>query len=173
VDSDKDKKDGHPGSVSRRSMIRRCAVALPAVLTLPSGAALANYSNGYIREAMNDPVDDKDRHLCVDLETVDPVQDKSGFVNLGAPPSADIYAIPTNREYRLEKNNGANVEIKSGADLCYEGNRDGAGYWYRDDTLDQWVNVQVPENGGFMVTERSLNSFAAAILTGDITIKQI
>lgn len=173
MDPHNDKKNGKPSPVSRRAMIRGAATALPAVLTLRSGAALANFSNGYIREALNNPVDSQDRHLCVDLGTVDPVQDRAGFVNLGDPPSADIYAIPTDREYRTEKNNGAQSEVKTAAELCYDGNREGEGYWYQDQTLDEWVNVQVPAEGGFMVTEHSLNSFAAAILSQDIKIKEI
>lgn len=157
-------RDKDPAPVSRRILLRGAAAAVPTILTLHSGAALARTSNciSLAREAAPDGLN---RNLCVDLVTPPnpPTLVDGNLYDLGEPPAAKVTAIPVDREYRTEANNGANSTVKTPGDMCESGGT----YWYKDDS-DKWTEAQVPR--GMMASATALGSFTGP---GSISIREI
>ncbi len=86
-----------PVSVSRRRLVRGAAVALPTILTLNSGAALATSSDLIIRLSPDAAPDGLNRMLCLDTATVEPVG-KSGKLKV-VPGQTTVNAIPVDPPY--------------------------------------------------------------------------
>lgn len=148
--------------VTRRDLLRRAAVSMPAVLTLQSGAALARSSN-LISASTTSYTDDAGRTYCLDVESVYPVDGSRGLYDLGEPPYARIYAI-NDRDYRAAPDSGA--PTISQADFCRSG---GPVYVRATDVkyTDQgWSQMKVPR--GALVSATALSSFAGNIHITDL-----
>lgn len=137
-------------SVSRRALLKGTATAMPAILTLQSGAALARSSN-LISAASSDTRDRLGRALCLDTRSVDSAGGSGDVFDLGPTPSAHITAI-NEREWHVEANRGSD-EIDETA-LCERGGP----AFYRD---HGWHEENVPP--GVIVSATALMSFATSI----------
>ena len=85
--------DGRPASLGRRTLLRRGVVAMPAILTLQSGAALARSSN-LISASSPRSRDRLGRTLCVDSKSVYRADGRRrGVYDLGDPPRAKVNII--------------------------------------------------------------------------------
>lgn len=113
-----------PANVSRRALIKGGVTAMPAILTLHSGAALARSSN-MLAAASQNTTDGMGRTLCVDKNSVVPADDYREVYDLGTPPYAECNVIrgPTERRYFVDKN--MTTQITPGA-MCERG---GKFYW--------------------------------------------
>lgn len=144
--------------VSRRAMLKGSATAMPAILTLQSGAALARSSNLIGTIDYKSP-DRLGRTLCLDLDSVTPASSDGRVFDLRAPPAgpyAEVTAI-NERDYYAEANKGSAPVDES--QIC----RDGITAFYKD---GGWVQIDAP---GGMVSVTALASFAAgSIIVTDL-----
>ena len=147
--------EGRPAPLSRRALIRGGAAAMPVILTLQSGAALARSSN-LIGAASDGTTDALGRKLCLDTNSVIPVGGNSGKYDLGEPPYAQVTAI-NDRDYYHNPNFGPDL---SEARMCQTGQ---ISYYYQD---PDWQQVQVPK--GILVSATALSSFAGSIYITDL-----
>jgi hypothetical protein len=145
-----------PASISRRAMLGRGARAIPAILTLQSGAALAQTSNLVSASAIGTR-DGSGRTLCLDMTSVDSVPDRSNVFDLGDPPYAEVNEI-TERDYRTSNNNGAPTVTED--EMCLN-----AGTYHYKETGQPWQELRL-ENRGVIVSSTALMSF-----TNDISSK--
>ena len=134
---DRVKESGkQPATVSRRALLRGGVTAMPAILTLQSGAALAVTSN-LISASAQGTTDGLGRTMCLDTNSVTHL---SGNVfDLEEPPSAKVTIIP-DRDYRVEDNNKSGGEISEGA-MCES---DATTFYYNE---NGWQPVEVPSRG--------------------------
>ena len=86
-----------PAKLSRRALIKGGAVAMPAILTLHSGAALARSSN-LISASSPQTTDRLGRTLCVSKRSVVPADRYREVYDLGHPPRAEVNISPGPRE---------------------------------------------------------------------------
>ncbi len=150
--------EGRPAPLSRRALIKGGAAAMPVILTLQSGAALARSSN-LIGAASYDALDALGRRLCLDTSSVYLVGGNSEKYDLGEPPYARVTAIPDREYYHTRPNAGVPGRV-SVADMCESSQID---FYY----LDQgWQEVQVPK--GILVSATALSSFAGSIYITDL-----
>ena len=86
--------DIRPASLGRRAILKRGVVAMPAILTLQSGAALARSSN-LISASHPRTTDRRGRTLCIDSRSVYPAGGRRGarVYDLGNPPHAVVNVI--------------------------------------------------------------------------------
>jgi hypothetical protein len=82
-----------PKSVSRRALLRGGVTAMPAILTLHSGAALARSSN-LIGQAPPGTTDEYGRTLCLDTTGLTQVTEYGTVYDLREPPSGVVNVIP-------------------------------------------------------------------------------
>ena len=170
------------GKISRRAMLRGTATAMPAVLSLQSGAALARSSN-LIRTSSEPTTDARGRTLCLDTDSVTPVSGFSTVYDAGHR-KVKVLAI-SERDYRaLPDENARQV---SAAEAC----RTGEPVYHLDETdswLTQWVSgegsssdgslepvyepnwqrMRVTRNGGAYISVSSIAS-----MSGDVIVKVI
>src|SRR6056297_4326102 len=97
-----------PKSISRRSLLKGSVKAMPVVLTLHSGAALARSSN-LISGTVTPHMDDARRTACLDTSSVDPAGSPDLY-DLGERPHARVHMI-NDRDHRIDKNNGSGTSI--------------------------------------------------------------
>ncbi len=168
-------EDQTPQSASRRALLRGAVTAMPVVLTLQSGAALARSSN-MISTSQYATEDRHGRALCLDTESVYPVDGSGHLYDMGDPASAHVYAI-NEREYRTAPDPDAPRMTKE--QVCQSG-RPGyyeSGYeWYGDGDDDddddesryrrRWEHVQVRR--GVLVSATALSSFAGSVRVTDL-----
>lgn len=149
-----------PRSMSRRALLRRGVTAMPAVLTLQSGAALARSSN-MISATTSRPKDAYGRTLCLDENSVDDVDRSLRRMDLGEPAYGRVTAI-RDRDYRTKPRHRA--DRVSEARMC----KSGGTYYYRVKTHDgpRWRKVDVPK--GMLVSATALSSFAGNIVVTDL-----
>ena len=148
--------EGCPAPLSRRALIKGGAAAMPLILTLQSGAALARSSN-LIGATSYDATDALGRTLCLDTSSVYPVGGDTAKYDLGEPPYARVTAI-SDREYHTEPNSG-HTDI-SAAQMCESSQ---IGFYYKD---RGWQQAQVPQ--GILVSAAALSSFAGSIYITDL-----
>ena len=147
--------DGVP-SPSRRRLLKGGATALPSILTLHSGAALARSSNLLSASATYE-VDSLGRTLCVDITSVVPVDDFSQIYDLGDPPHAVINVIRGEAEGRIyyvnkdDRDSGNSVHPGL---MCEQGGQ----YFYKPSS-GPWEVVEVRQ--GFVASSMAASSFAA------------
>lgn len=146
-----------PQSAGRRSLLKGTATALPAILTLQSGAALARSSN-LISTTQYKMPDRQGRTLCLDLDSVDSIRG-SGVADLGPSPSPHIYAI-NERDYHLEANAGsATVDETT---LCHRGGR----AFFQD---RGWQEINMPHRApGGIVSATAIMSFAGSAVVTEL-----
>lgn len=111
-------------SVSRRSLLKGTVSAMPAVLTLQSGAAFARSSN-LISASPHNHKDRWQRTLCLDLKSVYPVDGSRRRFDLGDPAYGRVNAIRERDYYRVTS---YGVRGASEGDMCKRGGT----YYYRE-----------------------------------------
>lgn len=149
-----------PKSAGRRSLLKGTATALPAILTLHSGAALARSSN-LISTTDYKTTDRRGRTLCLDLESVRPVGRRRGQrYDMGVNGHADIYRIPES-DYFVRRRNGKWRPIDESA-FCERG-----GIAARK-VKGQLEKVELPIRRGGMVSLTAVASMAENIIVYDI-----
>jgi hypothetical protein len=150
-----DSRPDRLSSPSRRRLLKGGATALPAILTLHSGAALARSSNLLSASAPYE-VDSMGRTLCVDMNSVVPVDDYSKIYDLGDPPHAVVNVIRGEAEGRLyyvnKDDKDAGSPVHPGL-MCEQGGQ----YWYKP-ASGAWEVVEVPR--GFVASSMAASSFA-------------
>lgn len=150
-------KSDRPESPGRRAMLRGTATAMPVVLTLQSGAALARSSN-LISASHPQTRDRWGRALCLDTNSVYPVGRSGNLYDLGEPASADVGAI-WGREYRVEpKRRSRRIDA---SEMCLRGK---PGY-YKTRRNGRWRKV---ETKGMIVSATALRSFAGRVRITDM-----
>ena len=133
-----DKTETEPVSMGRRALLRRGLTAMPAILTLQSGAALARTSNLVSAAPTGTTIDGYT--YCLDTNSVYPATESGQVYDLGEPPRATVNRI-TPREYHIDSNRGS-AEISEGV-MCEQG-----GVYYYKDTVDGgWKPVELPYRG--------------------------
>ena len=146
-----------PALVSRRALLKRGAISMPAILTLQSGAALARSSN-MISASATGTTDNIGRTLCLDTNSVYPVANSADLYDLGTPAEAtvniisdrDYYLFPESGSKKKKKNKKKKSKKKkmSKATRVTAGNmcEDGGTYWWKP-TSGDWQPVDLPYNG--------------------------
>ena len=149
--------DQLPENLSRRAVIKGGVTAMPAILTLHSGAALARSSN-LISASPPGTTDGMGRTLCVDERSVMPADDYLEIYDLGEPPSANVTIIrgPGEREYFAKEDNSGPVQISPDA-MCERGGR----FYWRGRQKGGWQEVSV--NRGFVVSAGAMASISAHV----------
>lgn len=149
-------------SSSRRALLRGAMGAVPTVLTLHSGAALARSSNlvGVGPEAGPEG----GQYRCLDTETVYKT-DNPNVYDLGDPPMAHVTTIRSDVRYqRLQPAGGSHVlkpgEGVSQATMCREG-----GTFYRN---SGHTSGNVAVKRGVLVSATALASFSGSIRYTDV-----
>jgi hypothetical protein len=158
-----------PSNVSRRALLRGASAALPTVLTLQSGAALAQSSNliGTVKHASK-AIGEGGRVQCLDMASA--VDGTPTKLDLGDRPVLHVQYITQRQYYRPDKSGNAGDPSKPVTieQMCKEGGV----YWYKDGTdrygkirwkatLPGYYNKGVAR--GFLVSATALSSFASAI----------
>lgn len=153
-----------PPSVTRRALLRGASAAVPTILTLQSGAALAQSSNlmGTVQSA-NQAVGEGGNVQCIDMASA--VGGTPQQLDLGQNPQLAMQYIPQ-RTYYLTKSGAAGSksdEIVSIEAMC----RNGGTYWYKDGSgPKEALSVSPagnPVKAGFLVSATALHSFTSAI----------
>lgn len=160
-----------PANASRRALLRGASAALPTILTLHSGAALARSSN------LMGTVDSTSRaksHTgqiqCLDRASA--VDGTPTRLDLGEDPMLHMQYI-TPRNYYRAKSNGREGDLSrpvSIETMC----REGGVFWYREQSGSWWwteVKWKATTPGynnrgvepGFLVSATALSSFASSI----------
>lgn len=142
-------------SAGRRQLLRRAAISVPVIATIPSGAALARSSNLISGSTEAGALDAWDRTLCLDLEHV-VAYEEGGAVDLGEPAYGEVNRI-TDRDYRVEAK-GSAAQIRE-AEMCEQGGT----FYYQE---YGWQEANVPR--GMLVSTTALSSFAGGIVVKDI-----
>ncbi len=164
-----------PKSISRRSILRGAVTTMPVVLTLQSGAALARSSN-LISASRYATKDRRGRTLCLDTESVYPVDGSDHVYDLGEPADAHVFAINEHDHRTAPDRNAPRIteeEIcRSGRPGYYQGDYE----WDEDDDDDddddgdryerRWERVQVRR--GVLVSATALSSFAGSVRVTDL-----
>lgn len=187
--SNPDAPRGAATKVGRRAMLRGAAAAVPTILTLHSGAALARSSN-LLHVADGAPVDAKGRNLCIDESSVKVESGPPKAYDLGEPAHANVTAIPTGRTYyRDTGRDGPTVSpqemCQTGGEFYYKGNpsldaldvpsasdsENSVGFGVRMSADWQkknqgWTKVSVPRGG--LVSATALASFAGRVNVREI-----
>jgi len=134
--------------IARRAIIKGAAGALPTILTLQSGAALARSSN--LIRPVTDAATAKDannRTLCLSQRSVDNVY-QNGQIDLGPSGYGHVTAITERDYYREPHRRAASVTEQ---EMCEEGQ---TVYFRRMG----WRSKQAPQ--GWLVSANNLGSFA-------------
>jgi hypothetical protein len=149
--------NGRPKSFSRRALIKGGVTAMPAILTLQSGAALARSSN-LISEMATESAEFAATHThCVDKGSV--IQDfGDGTYDLGTTRSAHVTNIANDNTYYLSKGQNDPVSPRAMCEMGTSATKDGVFYWKEGDL---WVSSDLNSgNQGFVVSAGAYSSFA-------------
>jgi hypothetical protein len=160
-----------PANASRRALLRGASVALPTILTLHSGAALARSSNlmGTVDSASRAKANNG-QIQCLDRASA--VDGTPARLDLGEQPMLHVQYI-TPRNYYRGKSNGQSGDLSrpvSIETMC----REGGVFWYREQsgswwsTEVKWKQIAQGYNRrgvepGFLVSATALSSFASSI----------
>ncbi|MEM7500467.1 MAG: hypothetical protein AAF417_00430 [Pseudomonadota bacterium] len=118
-------------AMSRRSLLKGGISAMPAVLTLQSGAALARSSNLISVTHRGNHKDHWGRTLCLDTKSVDSVNGSRRVYDLGHPAYGRVAAIRDRQHYGLTPNGIREVDESL---MC----RRGGVYYYRERGRYRW-----------------------------------
>jgi len=150
-------QNGDATARARRALLKGAVGALPMILTLQSGAALARSSNLISASQPGSAKDAEGRMLCMDYRYVDMVVDGDGdsgqsrVADLGSPPYANISAIP--RRMYFDEPEGERIYRR---EICYDG-----GVYSFQKTSGEWAQTgYVPK--GMLVSATALSSFAGS-----------
>ena len=145
--------------LSRRAILSGAGkAAVPAIITLYSGASLARSSN--LIGANPRQGADGDKFRCLDTRSVD-LTEKANVYDLGQDPMAHVTRISTRRRYFRPRTNGApSTQQVSGNTMC----ADGGDFYRQGDNGYRKVTVQ----RGMLVSATALSSFANDITYTDV-----
>ena len=147
-----------PKAISRRAVLRGGITAMPAILTLQSGAALARSSN-LISASSTETVDGLGRTLCLDTNTVEYADGSARIFDLQEPPQPATVNIITPREYHVEANNGS--PTISAGEACERG---GPIYYKPDSGPWQTINLPQTPRAGAVVSSGAMLSMSDHII---------
>ena len=145
---------GQPAKLSRRGLLKAGATAMPAVLTLQSGAALAATS-AYIGSTSRAGSHVAGHVYCLVVRNAEPLPNGTTFrfVNTNY---ADVYVLPDGHYHDATGRSPHNPYILSD-EFCRVG-----GSKYLD--ADSWPQVDLPSNlNGVLVSSTALTSVMAAM----------
>lgn len=175
----------------RRLVLRGAAAAVPAILTLHSGSAVAARSSFLISKADGAPVNEQGKHMCMDLRGSQEVA--PNVYDMGDQPAPQITTIDSRAEYYKDANGSQRAytqEVCETGDVFYkktagdpgkalaEGANPGKSGMVRQSKAVEsgWVpeasdkafqQVQV-QGRGMLVSATALRSFANHIVVRDI-----
>lgn len=150
-----------PAGLSRRTLLSGAGrVAVPAIITLYSGAALARSSANLI-SADSTPGAEGNKYRCLDTQSVDPTSNPHVF-DVGTPPMAHVTRISSQKTYYKAGWNGEPTgQTTSGPTMCSSG-----GTFYRKDWNNNLQKVTVKK--GVLVSATALGSFANSVTYTDV-----
>lgn len=137
-------------SPARRKLLSAGAKSMPAILTLQSGAAMAQGSF-MIEAASMYATDGLGRTLCVDESSVYPADLEGLLWDCGDPPKLTVNIIPSSAEKQFYLTNNKSNPVDPW-DMCL----DGGTFWYKPDTGGTFVSKSM--NKGFVATGGALYS---------------
>lgn len=159
-----------PTNISRRALLRGASIAVPTILTLQSGAALARSSNliGTVDSATRARAKSGEVQ-CLDAASA--VDGAPPALDLGQQPMLHVQYITPRNYYRPARFGGGGDTSRpvSMETMC----REGGVYWYKDQNSWWWVDAkwqattpgynQRGVEAGFLVSATALSSFTSAI----------
>lgn len=154
--------NGAPAKVNRRALLRGASAAVPAILTLNSGAALARSSN--LVGAANYTGPQGGKYRCLDFDGISGT-DKRNVYDLGEPAMGHVTRIDADSRYYKSNPDGwggyggGSSEV-SKPQMCAEG-----GTYYRK---DRYRTRQVRVKRGVLVSATALSSFSSGINYTDV-----
>jgi hypothetical protein len=155
VITDSAEKTGRPKSFSRRALIKGGVTAMPAILTLQSGAALARSSNliGEAPAGFSDP--EATHTICVDKSSVTDLG--NGIYDLGPSRYADATLIDNKHQYYITKSEDYPISARA---MCEKGSaaNNGPFYWKDRNYSPPWRSAELKQ--GFVVSAGAYSSFA-------------
>lgn len=162
MDVERKESSAVPPKVSRRLLLRGATAAVPAILTLQSGAALARSSNLIGANRYGGAQDGK--YNCLDFDGID-ATDKPNVYDLGSPPMAHVTRIDADsRYYRTDPDQesrwGDGPQEVSKPKMCADG-----GTYYRK---SRWRTTQVRVKRGMLVSATAMTSFSSGINYTDV-----
>ena len=147
-----------PALISRRSLLKQGAVAMPAVLTLQSGAALAA-SSAYIGSVSLEASRIAGHVHCLDVRNAEPLPNGTTFRFVDTD-YADVYVIPDGQYYPSQGQKESYVRADR---YCSTGGTK----FMKADGYAGFPEVKLPENmNGILVSSTALNSITAAFGNG-------
>ena len=118
--SSADVSSGKPAPMSRRALLRGGVTAMPAILTLHSGAALARSSN--LISASPGSRDGNGNVLCLETETGTAKMLDSGKYDFGSPGSGTVHVLEDTYYYEGPGQGGAKWTADEFCELGTTGN---------------------------------------------------
>ena len=157
--SEETKSEGSkPASMSRRALLKQAGVAMPAVLTLQSGAAMAA-SSVYIGTTTRDGSRDSSGNVyCMDVRNAEPVNEAGTTYRFVNTNYADVYVLPDGSYHDVKGNSKDNPGVLSDQ-FCSAG---GSKFL----NASGWPQYDLPAgmNGnGVLVSATALASVTAAL----------
>lgn len=104
----------------RRLFVRGAAAAVPTILTLHSGAALARTSN-LISRAPGAPTDAAGNNLCLNERSAAEILDGGQRYDLGDPVQAEVTQIPSNDGRKFYVSQDMSGDPLTGQQMCEQG----------------------------------------------------
>ena len=154
--------NGAPAKVNRRAMLRGASAAVPAILTLNSGAALARSSN--LIGAGKYTGQQGGKYRCLDFDGIRGTN-KPNVYDLGDPAMAHVTRIDADSKYYKSNPDGhggygGSPSEVSKQKMCADG-----GTYYRK---DRYRTRQVKVKRGVLVSATALSSFSSGINYTDV-----
>jgi hypothetical protein len=146
-----------PAPMSRRALLSSASKAVPAIVTLYSGAALARSSN--LISTDGTPGAENNKYRCLDTSSVLKT-DKPTVYDLGNDPMAHVTRIDSTRQYYKSTWNGQVGSQTNAPSMCATG----GDYYRKDWTGYKKVNVRQ----GVLVSATALSSFANDVTYTDV-----
>lgn len=170
-----------PMPARRRILVRGAAAAVPTILTLHSGSAVAARTSFLISKASGAPVDNAGRNMCLDLRSVKEELAPNVY-DLGDPPSPEVTYIRTTESYYREQNESS--ATVSPMEMCESGGdyyvkTTGGGSTSTTTGSDRTVRVSSPVDAsadwnkvtvqkGVLVSATALSSFVGRVIIREI-----
>lgn len=150
-----------PADFSRRALLSGAGrVAVPAIVTLYSGAALARSSANLI-STDGTPGAENGKYRCLDTQSVDPTS-KPNVFDVGTPPMAHVTRVSSYGTYYKAGSNGGPTQTRAyGPGMCANG-----GTYYRAGWNNSLQKVNVKK--GVLVSATALGSFANSVTYTDV-----
>jgi hypothetical protein len=150
-------EEGRPASMGRRAILRGGVTAMPAILTLHSGAALARTSN--LISASPGARDINQNVWCLDTSTAVDYYPDSGKYDFGDPGYATVNVFP---DTVYESGTGQSKVSMTADQFCASGGS--ANYHLQGGGSPTTVTLQSP---GIVVSSNAYNSLSPRINIGE------